>query len=380
MHDSSISGLVVYPSLGIEPAVPVGLPHRRNWTSWLRELLVGAPSRARSRVISSSATARIDSLDAARFIAVLGLLVVHAPQSPQLAPLGTLGTFGVPFYLFASLYMQARSLRRRPERPAHLYFLSRVRRLYLPFLGWSAIYLVVRNAKHLLFVHDGPVAAQPWQLWAGTALHLWFLPFLLVVSFSVELLHRVVGATPLGRWSVIIASMMIGIVLALVPRPEWLRHVGDEQGAFFFQCWKALPSVFLGIALAWMLAWRRNDDPMTTVISIVGGFMTVLTLSLQLAFGYSRLDRTLSGLGLLLLALGPWRGSIVLALARIGRLSYGIYLSHVLFIETVQFIARHGGLGASLRLDLFNMWFSLIAATLLAVWLQNRRWLAWLNG
>ena len=55
--------------------------------------------------------------------------------------------FAVPFYLFASMYYQGLSFRRRPDRPLGAYCLSRFRRLYGPFIAWSVIYFIARDIK-----------------------------------------------------------------------------------------------------------------------------------------------------------------------------------------------------------------------------------------
>src|SRR5678810_379161 len=89
MHDSSLNGLIVYaPGLSAPKSTPT-----RSLASRLSELLAGllttpqADLRARARARAATGAdvrGRIESLDAARFIAVLGLLIVHTPESSQL--------------------------------------------------------------------------------------------------------------------------------------------------------------------------------------------------------------------------------------------------------------------------------------------------------
>src|SRR5262245_31367016 len=167
--------------------------------------VVTGTDRARSLEKSNTQRAatvdrsRIDTLDAARLVALIAIIFIHTVESPELRRVSLIGTFGVPFYLFAALYFQARSFRRNPHRPFHRYVADRIYRLYLPFLAWSAIYLVARDLKHLFIVRDGAVHASVPELWIGTAHHLWFLPLLLVVTIMTAALSRMCGESPTLR-------------------------------------------------------------------------------------------------------------------------------------------------------------------------------------
>src|SRR4051812_14055264 len=75
--------------------------------------------------------ARNQNIDVIRLIAAAGIIFVHATKgSAVFSSSGHLFRFAVPFFLFASLYFQSDSLRRRGERHTlSRYILSRVRRL-----------------------------------------------------------------------------------------------------------------------------------------------------------------------------------------------------------------------------------------------------------
>src|SRR5690349_11297936 len=101
---------------GFMATMPVATPATRS-------MVDNAPPVADQespRVRAQSAT-RIDAIDAARFVAILGIVFIHSVETPQLVRLGYIGTFGVPFYLFASLFFQARAFRRNPHRPLDQY-------------------------------------------------------------------------------------------------------------------------------------------------------------------------------------------------------------------------------------------------------------------
>jgi fucose 4-O-acetylase-like acetyltransferase len=356
-----------------------------------RRVIIGAdharplPEQSSSRRSADGARAavdraRIDTLDAARLVALLSIIFIHTVESPQLQRLSLVGTFGVPFYLFAALYFQARSFKRNPKRLVHRYVVDRILRLYLPFLAWSAIYLVARNLKHLLIVHTGTISATVSDLWVGVANHLWFLPLLLIVTIATAALSRACVGREWLRWWIIIGSAVIGTTLAVVPRPAWLNYAQGGEPYFFLQCWKALPSAFLGLALAWWLAFDCDEQLFSPALGFIGLLLTIAMLANQVISGYSRIDRTLSGMGWLLAALAGWRGPWVQWMANLGRRSYGIYLAHVLIIEGVQAVAHKRGFGPSVELDAFTMVAAFAVSLAITVAISRSRYTRWING
>jgi len=115
---------------------------------------------------SLPASARIGGLDAARFVAAVAICWLHSCDSPELRDSRVIGTFGVPFYVFAATFFLARGFWRDPQRLLTTYYASRFRRLYLPFLAWSAIYLLARDLKHFEFSAQPSVQPERWMLFS----------------------------------------------------------------------------------------------------------------------------------------------------------------------------------------------------------------------
>jgi peptidoglycan/LPS O-acetylase OafA/YrhL len=372
------SGVARAISGGVRPGLA---PPQPTPSARLRVADAVADATATDRV-PARAEGRIDTLDAARLVAILAVVFLHSTETPALKRFDLVGTFAVPFYLFASLYFQARSLRRTaPSRNIAEYVVSRLKRLYLPFLAWTVIYLVARNAKHLFVSNAPPVAFEWHHLWTGSAHHLWFLPFLIIASLLSAFAARFSNTRPTLRRAIIAACALLGGILAVAPRPAWLNHIAGQEGYFFYQCWRALPSAFLGLALAWILSTADDDDSLITpIVGLAGALLTIGTVTDQLINGYSRLERTLSGLGWMLAALATWRGPWVNWMARGGRNAYGIYLTHVLFIEGVQAVAHRAGFGSSVGLDAVTIAAGFGGGLLLTNLLSRSRRTAWLNG
>jgi peptidoglycan/LPS O-acetylase OafA/YrhL len=354
------------------------------------EPAVGAPPLLLERSAAAT-TGRIQTVDAARAVALLGVVVIHSVESARLAPLGAVGLFSVPFYAFLAMYFQAAAFRREPGRPLHTHVLARLRRLYVPFLAWSVVYLIVRDVKHLVLSGQPAVRPEPYQLWVGTAHHLWFLPFLTVVTVLTSVVGAACARWAAVRWAVVVLGTVGGAALAVVPRPDWLNYVHGGEGYLFLQGWRALPAVVLGVALAWGLAGRQPGEgnraagkPRVATfgpwVGWAGAVVTAVALAYLMTFGYSRAARTLGGLGWMAFALARWRGPMLAALAWAGRFSYGAYLAHVLVIEGVQAVAHRAGLGASPGLDVFTIVAGAVGGFGIAVGLSRSRWVAWMNG
>src|SRR5947207_12944270 len=88
------------------------------------------------------------TLDAARVIAALGLVWIHTTQS-SLSRFHILGRFGTSFFVLATIFFLFHRLGSSPRPTYGEYALKRFRRLYIPFMAWSLIYLVIRDFKRL---------------------------------------------------------------------------------------------------------------------------------------------------------------------------------------------------------------------------------------
>ena len=69
------------------------------------------------------------TLDAARLLAVYGIVWLHAVRSETLLGWQVLGRFAVPFFVFAAVFFVFEGLRRQPARGLAHYGQSRIVRL-----------------------------------------------------------------------------------------------------------------------------------------------------------------------------------------------------------------------------------------------------------
>jgi surface polysaccharide O-acyltransferase-like enzyme len=302
---------------------------------------------------SSVTSPRNAAIDIARCIAAFGVVVIHcAPRNPTADFFGSFFlNVCVPFFLLTSVFFFWVETERTGDAAGALR--RRLSRLLLPYVAWTVIYVGARAAKTLL--SGGPIAElfSPASLVAivgtgGGAVHLYFLPLLMVAlvlawiaatvipfrklaggtavvllivtaaSLFQSLEQRVVdAATPLGKlgftyldWAIWMVPMVVAAGVCATRRSV-AERVGATKGWALIASAIVLDVIFvLNVVPS---AWR--------FLSIV---LAVLVLSGCLAFRSGVAKSALCG-------------------ALLG-VSFGVFLSHHLFLEGVEWIdERIGG-------------------------------------
>ena len=326
---------------------------------------------------------RYEMVDVVRFFAAAGVVFVHAIESKTLDRWSYMARFAVSFYMFAALYFQARSFKRDPSKPLLGYVLSRLHRLYLPFVAWSCIYLAARNVKRLAMLDRSPVRLSPTLLFSGGDYHLWFLPFLLVTSILTAcLLKATILRDQRWRWPLIGAFTCAGIGFCFFQVPASFSPDFKNNNLYgLWQAWYTIPSFFLGVAFALFMAMGAKNYRVPNWLAACGIVVTLCALSYQVyANHYVQFPRAMSGLGCVLIALAAWHGPILHQIARLGRYGYGIYLSHILAVEVMHAILHHTRVPSSAYVDVATFAVSFPIAIAIARTLSRTKKLAWLNG
>jgi peptidoglycan/LPS O-acetylase OafA/YrhL len=329
----------------------------------------------------TASVARNESVDVIRLFAALGIVFVHAAQSDPLLRWGNFLRFAVPFYLFASLYFQSLSLQRYPERTLLQYIGKRFKRLYLPFLAWSLIYLVAHDLKRVVLYHEAPLPLRLSVLWTGTEYHLWFLPFLLLASIVLAVVQRTfLQHDRWLRWIAIAVLIAAGWAFASIPMPDsWNVNFGDSTYSYW-QWWRAISATCWAMAFAWYMTLGPTIYSVSPIVG-VAGIALVLACSLkQVIYDVQLIPRGLTGFGCMLAALTPWRGPAIPWLAKYGRYGYGVYLCHVLIVEPIHVAAAHYHLQPSIPLDIVVIAFGFAGSLILVQLFEMSPRLRWLNG
>jgi surface polysaccharide O-acyltransferase-like enzyme len=366
-------------------------------------------------VLPASCSKRMPGIDLARLAAAYSIIWLHAPHCAALDSSRAIGRFAVPLFVMITILMVFQSLRAKKgtgpicrngrEGAAHKldlspfplamgrYAGSRILRLYLPFMAWNGIYLAFKLLKGRLLPGEPNDYPGVDIFWFGACWHLWFLPFILIVSLAAFAVARLTLARPdYGLW-LLAVSLLFGCILTFMPPDNWLAG----QGEYWQLVCNALPAVAWGLGLA--IAGRVLGTELLKLpaATLLGGMLLVAGTACAWQLGHSRVCETLAGLGVLIVAMAPvehvrspgfsrslpptmgtwcpggttnqrgWQ-----QLAGLGSLAFGIYLVHVLWLKVIETVAVKSGAPNAWPRDVAIFLAAALASTATA-WLLSRR-------
>lgn len=337
-----------------------------------------ANASPREAVTPAASADRLPMLDTMRLLAAVGIVWVHAAQSDLGQWLWPIGTFGVPFYTYVAVLFMTRTLTKPGGRSLGDYAASRASRVYLPFLFWSAIYVGLAQMKSV--VNGQPLHLPgPSVLYAGGHHHLWFLPFLLVVTLIGAVIVRGVMAVPETRWPVVTLLVALGTAAAIAPEPAWVA-TRDYDIEFVRYGLRSLPTVFWAIALGLATAFNGRLPRSNGFVAIGGVALLLGSMTLQETITPYKVLRSTAGLGCVLIALLPLALPAFRPLGRLGRYSYGIYLSHLVFLRFAAAYMEKREITPTLTTDAVCFAVAFGGAAMLSLVLARSKWTRWTLG
>lgn len=312
--------------------------------------------------MTSRPSARILAIDAGRLVATAGIVWVHVAEAQGLSPrAAALGRFGTSFYIVAAVFMSALPSMKTPSRPPREVIRLRARRLLVPFVLWSAIYAAFYLGTMLPAGHAASEIVSLWGPLAGTAPHLWFLPFAFLAStLTAWLMPRLL------TWSE--RALAVGLVLVLLVTysvayglllPELdqaaLARVGLVRLARYIE------EAPLALSAIWAVAWygkarRRLGRLGAGVRRRLARRLCVLFVLLEATYFLAleplrhlfwtevRLFANALGATWLGICLALRNGALFTRLARFGRATYFAFLVHHLLLDAVK-VPLEGALG-----------------------------------
>ena len=313
---------------------------------------------------------RIRGLDALKLLAVLGVIWIHTPESPALVESIALFRFAVPALTAASAFLLICKFGEHAGVPWFRYSSNRAVRLYVLFLFWNLIYLLARLSKHVVFGAGDPIHLNAWTLLvAGVAYHLWYLPVLAIFVLGCGALASVYGRlNDDQRWAFAVICLLVGICIGLDPNPVAIDVERRPWSYPLVLGWQNLPSVFFAfpVYVAWRgIASHQTRSVVPFLALVMGGSFLWISARGVLAV----LCLNLSGSAFVLSAL-YW--NVPESVARFGRLSFGIYAVHLLFVESLHAIARKVAVSDEAR-DLIVYIVAALLSLVVAYFLTNSR-------
>ncbi len=317
--------------------------------------------------------------DAMRFLAGVGVVWFHTVESPVLGSSGVLGRLSVSLFTIMGVVVLFEAVRKYPGRTLPEFAWRRVRRLYVPFLGWSAIIAAAALILHRFIPGIHPAAINLNTLVAGTAEPLWFIPFFVIGSILVFPLAKWIIGHPKREWTVAIVCAIAGAGLDWIPwNAPPFGHV-PVLGRLLELSWNRWSAFYWGVALAVLFSqllrgWRGSG------LLAAGGFLLAAVMIIyQWHYAVVPGFKVLGGIGLAFVALAPLRGRVVTFLGNLAPLSFGMYLSHALWILLARAAAGEMGLALSWQRDVIV--FLPLGASVISLDLFSRQPMGcWLVG
>ena len=322
---------------------------------------------------------RLAGLDVGRVAAAVAVVWLHtAGIGPQVAPLGVAGRFAVPFFTLLSAALIAERCTRGSSVGFAGFARTRILRLYGPFLFWTALYLALRLAKHALRPATPAPPVGPHLFVVGSAHHLWYLPFLLVVSLAVRLIApALASARPVAA----AACVAAGCAVALTPftRPHNPADAGfvNQVNYLAILGWAALPAAFIGVAAGLYFRTLANALAGRPAVALAAVALAVALLTPGDDYPARVVRENLSGAAVFAACLALPVGKLVRTVAGWGQYAFGVYADHVAFILALE-AARVRDRADFVFVDAVTIFGLATAASFaLAAALARNRWTAW---
>ena len=274
----------------------------------------------------STTIQRNTTVDLARLFASFGVVAIHVHNSTPVAQ--AIGDFVwplcVPFFYAVSLTYFVAGLSKSSTNAvvARAWW-----RLTVPYLVWTAIYTGLLLTKHLLVGQHPPLVWWRILFYGESAVHLYFLPELLLQQALALACFLLLSSTRRSGTGFV---LLLGIVAYIA----WgISHQVFALGQ--------LVSIGTYLLLAFWLAPQLAVRRQRWLLAAPGILLTILAIGINmtgqnyLALGYP-LSLLLGGIGLLLTTIGLPGSTISPAFALLSSLSFGIYLSHVIFLEAFE--------------------------------------------
>ncbi|MCG5060320.1 MAG: acyltransferase [Limnoraphis sp. WC205] len=326
---------------------------------------------------------RLTGVDLFRGFAIYGVILLHSDEGMSFRPPGwerilEYSGFAVPFFLATSFYLGFVKIY---STPGQYNLKSRLTRLMIPYLVWTGIYILYKVLKYLVTnkinsvnqLFQDPVGLI---LFGGAAFQLYFLPLLATGTIWVKPLSSFTQKKQniLVLFSLLIFSLII-YELVLSSGNTFLNGAGVA-----FQTWhNTLPgnlkdNQIMRIILVF-LAWTIRCFPyifMAMILANPGvnkklqkkslGYTVFMLISFCLVNGWGHIY-----LPEVLYEIGRGYMALLLAIALSNYLpenkwiknlafcSFGIYLIHLLVVETFQIIENRVYPGETLRGSSLNL-------------------------
>lgn len=244
---------------------------------------------------------RRQSIDLMRIFAAFGIVWAHMQAPGRME-----GYVAVALFIILTSFLSVRSLERGGERR---FWLGRVVRFALPWVAWSLFFLALEMVRGEGIAGVFTVT-EPLSLLYGPAIHLWFLPWVVLTSPLIVLAAR--WLTSAGRiWVAAIAAIPVGVWAM------WMHDTSSPEDPFGQWLFATIPLIY-GV----LSAVRRLRGAVLAPLAFAATAVGIAT------FGWGSLAAPFL-LSAALIFEACWRADVSgINVTPFAQLAFGIYLVH----------------------------------------------------
>lgn len=260
---------------------------------------------------------------------------------------------GVPIFFMISGYLSLSKKRTNQIRP---FYRKQIGKLLLPFFFWNILYFILNG----LLYHDSmnPLLFFTQLFQNGSKYHLWFLYQIIGLHLLAPFLKRMVDHCSRKELSLLLFLILL--------QPSMFHFFNTIQTAVSIAPFKALVEGYVGFFLyGYLLGTATLSSRMKRLIYL-GGIIGLLwsvfgnyllsspqLLNYQWNDGYSITHYLTSGAFFLWIKerfptqkqqSKKWKSSLILCANQISKLTFGIYLSHVMVLEAFHVLLNTAGI------------------------------------
>ncbi|MDB5011045.1 MAG: hypothetical protein JWQ06_1834 [Mucilaginibacter sp.] len=273
------------------------------------------------------------TLDIIRVFAAFGVILIHVPANTyaSLIPSILFHPICVPFFFITSLTYFFLSLKRKTftiKMVANKTWF----RILIPYFAWTAIYILCFVIKSALMQTHHTFSLLQDVFYGGSAIQLYFITDLIVMQAISLSFFILFSKNVLNIW--------IGILLLIFS--ICYLEIGSINN--FFGVTNPI-TISIYLISAYYLAKIKSSVVNFSYI-IIGDVLISIIFYCSLNYpdfenAYSTYTSPLGGIGLFLIALGiPTKITMAKWMYNLSTTSFGIYLSHFLFLEAFEAILK----------------------------------------
>lgn len=332
---------------------------------------------------AADASARFIGVDLVRVLGALGVIWLHGVQVETLRPSVSCVRWATPLFSLLAGFFIVHGLRSAASTGLVPYLGKRFKRLYVPFLAWSLVYVALLCMSNAVSSSGSIGLHELIDLWnmdragfwvrvllIGTADHLWFLPFLLIATL---LLTPVLSPFVSGRLP---AAAGAAACVAAAGVTAWMLS-GQDIALNNSPLFRA-PALLLGVALG-LVCHRGWPLIRQAALPVVGVAAAAGTAAWMFMNSYDVLFATIGAVGMVCLAIYRWPSGLGRVVTALGPLTFGAYLAHVPLHRFMLSTANAAGLTPSVGLDLLRIAACVVGSFAIAAVLRRCAWTRWLS-